>query len=217
MSKGRFITFEGGEGSGKSTQIHKLADRLRDEGMDVLTTREPGGSEGAESIRKLLVEGDPSRWVPMSEMLLLLAGRLDHVERTIRPALANGTWVLSDRFSDSSRAYQGIAGGVGDAIVQQLHQMVMPGFKPDMTLILDLPVEVGLARAGARNQDTGKEGVAEDRFERKGTDFHEALRAAYWHIAREDPKRCALINADCEIEALSDLVWQKVSDRLKVG
>ena len=199
MTRGRFITFEGGEGVGKSTQVRRLADRLRGRG-EVVTTREPGGSPGAEAIRGLLVTGEVERWSPISETLLMYAARRDHIERLIEPALSRGAWVICDRFYDSSRAYQGAAGGAPASLLRALEADVVGELIPDLTLILDLPVEIGLERGdqeGAR-----REGKDEGRFEAKGAAFHERLRAAFLNLAAAEPERCRVIDADAGIDAV---------------
>ncbi|GIL38564.1 dTMP kinase [Roseiterribacter gracilis] len=188
MTRGKFISLEGGEGAGKSTQIAPLVAWLAERGITTKVTREPGGSPGAEEIRNLLVTGDPSRWSPVTEALLLYAARRDHVDRTIEPALAAGNWVLCDRFADSSVAYQGFGYGLGEAWVHTLHESVLGNFWPDATLILDVPVEIGLARAKTRHGD-------EDRYERMGYAFHEKLRQGYLTIAARSPQRCTMIDA----------------------
>ena len=210
MTRGRFITFEGGEGAGKSTQVRILAERLRGAGLDVVATREPGGSPGAEAIRALLVTGDPDRWSAVSEVLLMYAARRDHIERTIRPALERGAWVISDRFADSSRAYQGAGGGVAPDFLGALETFVLEDTRPDLTLILDLPVELGLQRAGLR-------GGAEARFEAKGTAFHQRLREGFLQIAEAEPHRCAVVDAGQPPEAVSDAIWSAVATHLPVG
>jgi dTMP kinase len=182
----RLITFEGGEGAGKSTQLARLAARLEDAGLAVVMTREPGGTPGAEEIRKLLVEGGPARWAPMSETMLVQAARYDHVARVIAPALAAGEWVLCDRFSDSTRVYQGIAGALGLELIDRLHHTIFGDFWPDLTLILDVPVAIGLAR---------RHGGAESRFEHKAVDYHERVREGYLAIARAEPARCIVLDA----------------------
>ena len=188
MARGRFITFEGGEGAGKSTQIALLATRLQAAGVEVVRTREPGGSTGAEAIRELVVKGAADRWSPMTETLLMYAARRDHIERVVEPSLHAGAWVLSDRFADSTRAYQGAAGGVRGEFLDGLETHVLERVIPDLTLILDLPESVGLERAAARRDDEG-------RFESKGLAFHARLREAYRDIAAAQPDRCVLINA----------------------
>ncbi len=186
--RGLFISFEGGDGAGKSSQIGRLADYLRVKGMTVRVTREPGGSDGAEAIRKLLVEGKAERWSPMSEALMMYAARADHLDKVIRPALARGDAVITDRFADSTMAYQGIAGAVGEAAVTKLHDLVVGADDPDVTFILDVPTNIGLARAGGRAS-------AETRFESKGEAFHEKVRQAFLTIARDNPARCVVIDA----------------------
>jgi dTMP kinase len=192
-ARGKFISLEGGEGAGKSTQIAPLVAFLTERGITTKVTREPGGSPGAEEIRNLLVTGDPSRWSPVTEALLLYAARRDHVDRTIKPALEAGTWVLCDRFADSSVAYQGFAYGLGDRWVHALHESVLGNFWPDATLILDVPVELGLARAKTRPMS--RDGGDEDRYERMDRSFHEKLREGYRTIAARTPQRCTLIDA----------------------
>jgi dTMP kinase len=203
---GHFISLEGGEGTGKSTQARRLAEALRARGIDTVLTREPGGSPGAEQIRKLVVEGEGGRWSPITETLLVYAARADHVTRTIGPALARGQWVVTDRFNDSTFAYQGAGRGVPRETIRRIDAAVLDDFRPDLTLILDLPVETGLARAGAR-------GGTETRFESLGTDFHERMRAAFLDIARRQPERCRLIDATREEDAVATAIWQAVRDR----
>lgn len=206
MTQGSFISFEGGEGAGKSTQIHRLAERLRAAGHDVVVTREPGGSPGAEAIRELLVNGAADRWSPVTETLLMYASRRDHLERVIRPALAEGKVVLCDRFADSTRAYQGAGGDAPASLIAALEDHVLNGTIPTLTLILDLPAEVGLSRAEARG------GAA--RFESKGLDFHQRLRAGYLEIARREPERCVVIDADAELDAVTAAIVDAVTQRL---
>ncbi len=181
----RFIVFEGGEGAGKSTQVQRLAEALRARGEDVLATREPGGSPGAEAIRALLVSGETQRWSPESEALLINAARADHLERVIRPALAKGQWVVCDRFAVSTMAYQGYGMGVDRAWLEQLRKRVGGDTEPGLTLVFDLPVEVGLGRA-----------VASQRYEKMGHAFHETLRTAFLDIAKSrDGRKRMLIDA----------------------
>lgn len=206
MARGRFITFEGGEGAGKSTQMHRLADFLRARGLEIVQTREPGGSPGAEEIRALLVNGDGDRWTGLTEALLNFAARADHLARVIEPALKRGAWVLCDRFADSTMAYQGYAQGVGPETVRTLTDMVVGETRPDLTLILDLPVDVGLARATER-------GTGEDRYEKMGLAFHETLRQAFREIAENEPERCRLIDANADIDEVSKAVEAAVADR----
>jgi dTMP kinase len=207
VALGRFITLEGGEGAGKSTQARRLAARLEAAGRAVVLTREPGGSPGAETIRKLLVTGGADRWSPMTEALLMSAARRDHVERTIAPALGRGDWVVSDRFADSTRAYQGAGGGVPASFIQALERYVVGESQPNLTLILDLPVPVGLARAAARAHH-------ETRFEGKGEAFHERLRQGFLAIARVEADRCAVIDAAQPPEAVEAAIWGEVARRL---
>jgi dTMP kinase len=194
---GRFISFEGGEGSGKSTQAHRLAEALTLEGHDVVLTREPGGTEGAEAIRSLLVSGDPGRWTPWSEACLVNAARADHVERVVRPALARGATVICDRFIDSTRAYQGAGKGLSDAALLALHAEVTSNLWPDLTIILTLPPKKGLARAGSR-----AESRSESRFEAHEAGFHARVQAFFAQLAEAEPKRCVAVSADGSIEAV---------------
>jgi dTMP kinase len=207
MTRGQFITFEGGEGSGKSTQAGRLAERLRGLGLEVLLTREPGGSTGAEAIRELVVNGEGERWSPTTEVLLMFAARSDHLERTIRPALGAGHWVICDRFADSSRAYQGGGGGVPQAFIEQLDQAVVGVDQPDLTLIFDLPVEEGLERAFGR-------GLFETRFETKGLEFHARLRSTFLDIADRHRDRCRVVDARGTEDAVAGRVWSAVEDRM---
>ncbi len=209
---GKFISFEGGEGAGKSTQAKLLKARLEARGISVVLTREPGGSPGAEQIRKLLVEGEPDRWTPFTETLLFLAARSDHVARVIAPALARGDWVISDRFSDSTLVYQGVARGLGAATVCALQEAAQnagaESVVPDLTLVLDLSPEDGLKRAHTR---AGRE----DRFEKFDAAFHERLRGAFRDIAAAEPIRCALLDAGREADAVAADIWRAVEERLK--
>ncbi len=207
-SSGRFITFEGGEGAGKSTQIKLLRDDLCAQGYDVVLTREPGGSDGAEAIRSLLVTGEPDRWDPMTEALLILAARRDHIRRVILPALHAGKWVLCDRFSDSTMAYQGYAHGLGRDVIEALSQQAINDFKPDLTFILDLPVEQGLMRARSRSTSN------EDRFERMKVYFHQSLRAAFKDIASKEPARCYMVNAEQSIDAVREEIWNRIQTEI---
>ncbi len=206
MGRGLFITFEGGEGAGKSTQVRVLAARLRATGHEVVETREPGGSPGAEALRELVITGGADRWTPLSELLIMNAARDDHLHRTVRPALARGAVVVSDRFADSSRAYQGAGGGVDAAVVAAVEAAVVGRSAPDLTLILDLPVEAGLARAAHRG--------GHDRFEKKGIAFHQRLRDAFLVIAAREPGRCVVLDAESPIDALAEAVWSSVEPRL---
>lgn len=204
--RGRFITFEGVDGAGKSTHANLLAERLRALGRAVVLTREPGGSPGAEAVRDLLLEGPHGRWDSVSEALLIYAARRDHVNQVIRPALNRGDWVLCDRFTDSSHAYQGAAGGVPAAFLQALDATVLEGLKPDLTLILDIPVRDGLARAGRRQ--------AGGRFEARGEAFQERVRGAFQDLARSEPARCRLIDASPPPEEVARAVWAETAPLL---
>jgi dTMP kinase len=209
VAQGRFITFEGGEGAGKSTQLKRVAARLQAAGQEVVATREPGGSPGAESIRELVLNGAADRWSPVTETLLMYAARRDHVERVIRPALTRGAWVVCDRFADSTRAYQGAAGGTEPKLIAALETYILEETRPDLTLIFDLPVEVGLERAHLR-------AGAEMRFESKGQAFHERLREGFLSIAKAEPERCAVIDATGSVDEVEARVWAAVDGRLSV-
>ncbi len=203
---GRFITLEGGEGTGKSTQIRRLAAALEKKGIAVLCTREPGGSPGAEEIRKLMVEGEPGRWDAVTETLLAYAARVDHVARTIGPALRAGKWVISDRFNDSTFAYQGVGRGLARETIRRIDSAVLDDFAPDLTLILDLDVKTGLQRALARSG-------SENRFEKFGAEFHEKLRQAFLDIAKRSPERCRVIDASGTEEQVAEAIFAAVSRR----
>ena len=200
--RGKFISFEGGEGSGKSTQIKKLAERLAAAKLRAIVTREPGGSPGAEIIRHLVLSGMGKLLGPEAETLLFAAARDDHVRTVIQPALSQGTWVLCDRFSDSTRAYQGRLGQVSPGVLNAMQRVTIGDLKPDLTIILDIPVEVGLKRAAAR-RGSG----APDRFEAEDIQFHQDLRDAYQQIAAEDPQRCVLIDANADADTVAAHVW----------
>jgi dTMP kinase len=207
--RGRLITFEGGEGAGKSTQIERLAGALRDAGLEVVVTREPGGTEGAEQIRKLLLEGAVDRWLPLTEVFLLLAARHDHVARRIAPALAAGHWVLCDRFIDSTRVYQGLAGTLEVALIDRLHEIVLADLRPDLTVILDLPAAEGLGR---------RRGAAgHHRYERMPLAFHERVRAGFLALAQAEADRCAVVAADRAVDAVAGEVWALVARRFALG
>lgn len=207
MTRGRFITLEGGEGAGKTTLARALSQALAARGLDIVLTREPGGTPNAEALRSLLVEGDPGRWSPVSETLLMYAAREDHVRRLIAPALDRGAWVICDRFSDSTRAYQGVAGGVDAAHIDAIEAAALGAFKPDLTLIADLPPGAGLARAATR-------GEAVTRFEAKGAEFHTRLRQAFLAIAAAEPRRCAVLDASLDPDALAQAALAIIDDRL---
>ncbi len=210
-SRGRFVTFEGGEGAGKSTQVELLRARLSQRGIDVIATREPGGAPRAERIRNFLLAGKAKALGPAAEAILFSAARNDHLETTIRPALARGQWVLCDRFSDSTRAYQGALGDLDPVFLNRLEQVVVGPTRPDLTFILDLPPEVGLARAGARRQARSE---ATDRFEAEDISFHRALRTAFLIIAREEPARCVVIDASRDADTVAADIWAEVEARL---
>jgi len=209
MTRGRFITLEGGEGAGKSTQIALLRDALQATGIKVLTTREPGGSPGGEDIRNLLVNGDTHKWEPLTEALLNYAARHEHLQKVITPALNDSTWVLCDRFADSTMAYQGYGHGMDQEIIRRLHRLIVGDIAPDLTLILDMPVETGLARAQSR-------GEGEDRYERMGADFHNRLRQGFLDIARKEPYRCEVIDATGDIDTIASAIKGTVSAKLGV-
>jgi len=206
--RGRFISFEGGEGSGKSTQIKRLAERLEALKLRAILTREPGGSPGAEIIRHLVLSGMGKLLGPDAETLLFAAARDDHVRTVIQPALNQGTWVLCDRFSDSTRAYQGRLGHVPAGLLNAMQRVTIGDLKPDLTIILDLPVEVGLKRAAARRGNQ-----APDRFESEDLKFHQDLRDAYREIAAAEPGRCVLVDADANPDTVAAQVWSALRDR----
>ena len=207
---GLFITFEGGEGTGKSTQAKLLAERLRGSGRTVVSTREPGGTAEAEAIRTLLVTGDTARWSARAEALLNYAARDSHLIGVIRPALARGDIVICDRFMDSTRAYQGYAGDCPLALIDRLEADVLGTTRPALTLIFDMPSEAGLVRARER-------GAGEDRYERKGADFHRRLRDGFLAIAKADSKRCRIIAASGAINGVTAAVWRAVEPVLANG
>ncbi len=209
MGRGRFITLEGGEGAGKTTQVALLQAALRGAGIDALATREPGGAPGAEAIRPLLVQGAPGRWDALGEALLHYAARRDHLVTTVRPALEAGTWVVCDRFADSTMAYQGFGLGLGAELIAALDHMVVGDTRPDLTLILDLPVAAGLRRAAARHGDA-------QRYERMDLDFHGRVRQGFLEIARRHPGRCLVIDAAGSIEATHAAVRDAARERLQV-
>ncbi len=207
--RGRFITFEGGEGSGKSTQIRKLADRLDAAKLRSIVTREPGGSPGAEIIRHLVLSGMGKLLGPDAETLLFAAARDDHVRTVIQPALNQGTWVLCDRFYDSTRAYQGSLGSVPAGLINAMQRVTIGNLKPDLTIILDVPVEVGHQRAAAR-----RAGATPDRFEAEDLQFHQNLREAYRKIAADDPERCVLVDANADPDTVAGRVWSALRDHI---
>jgi dTMP kinase len=207
QTPGRFIAIEGVDGAGKGVQSRRLLAELEGSGVDVLLTREPGGSPGAEEIRKLLVQGSADRWDAMTELLLVYAARRDHLVKTIWPALAQGRWVISDRFADSSRAFQGVAGGIGLDIVEAVHAQVVGNFAPDLTIVLDLDPEQSLARTVAR-------GGNEDRFEKKGLDYQQQVRSAFLHLAQRSPRTHVLIDAGRTVDEVAHDIFNAVTERL---
>lgn len=207
--RGRFITLEGGEGAGKSVQARRLEARLKAVGLDVVRTREPGGSPHAEALREVILSGFARPFGPEGEALLFAAARIDHLDATIVPALERGQWVVSDRFADSTRAYQGAAGNLPAEYIDQLERIAIGANSPDLTLILDLPPEVGLERANERRGEGGA-----DRFEAEGLAFHETLRRAFLDIAARDPERCALIDALKNEDDVEAEIWNTVAARL---
>ncbi|WP_425352371.1 dTMP kinase [Allosphingosinicella vermicomposti] len=207
-ARGGFISLEGGEGAGKSTQLRRLAAALRARGLEVVETREPGGSPGAEAIRALLLQGDEDRWTPEAEALLFAAARADHVAKTIKPALERGAWVLSDRFVDSSIAYQGGAGGLSRQAIRALHDFGSHGFLPDRTILLQLPVESAAARADAR--DNG----AADRIGARDEGYHAKVAGTFAELAAEDPARFRTVDASGSIDEVAASVFAAVEDIL---
>jgi dTMP kinase len=211
---GKFITFEGGEGSGKSTQVRLLAERLRGRGLDVLLTREPGGSPFAETLRTIILHPHTPAHSALSEALLFYAARADHLNKTVRPALLGGRWVICDRFSDSTRVYQCEAGGLSPDTFRTLEEIVVKPTTPDATVILDLPVEVGLQRAEARRNEGREANATPDAYEKRSPAFHQKLRAAFKAIALAEPRRCLLIDASADERAVADAIWSGITDRL---
>lgn len=206
--RGRFISFEGGEGSGKSTQIKLLEARLQSSGIRTVTTREPGGSPGAEAIRHVLLSGMGKLLGGEAETLLFAAARDDHVHSVIEPALAAGTWVLCDRFSDSWRIYQGTLGKTDPHLMNALERVTINNLKPDLTFVLDVPAETGLARA-AKRRGSGEA----DRFEQESLEFHQTLRAAFVKLAKDNPARCALIDASTQQSEVASRIWSFMTIR----
>jgi dTMP kinase len=210
---GKFISFEGGEGAGKTTQADLLRKRLRESGVEAVLTREPGGSPRAEEIRKVLLSGEAKQFGPLGEALLFYVARDSHLELTIRPALARGNWVISDRFFDSTRAYQGAAGGVPISALNALERIVVGQTRPDLTLILDLPPEEGLRRVKTRSEAGGAQA---DHFEKMNLTFHTNLRREFLDIAEAEPWRCALIDARRPPDDVAIAVWRVVRERLAI-
>lgn len=209
--RGRFITLEGGEGVGKSTQMRWLAHRLEARGYKVVTTREPGGSPKAELIRDVILSGRAQSLGPMAEALLFSGARIDHIDTLIKPALEAGTWVICDRFADSTIAYQGAKGALDHSVLRTLERVVVGDIRPDLTLVLDLPPEEGLARASLRRERLGE---TTDRFEGEELAFHSDLRERFLGIAYAEPERCVVIDAAAPIEIVEDRIWLAVDARL---
>ena len=210
MAAGKFITLEGGEGAGKSTQAELLAAALRDDGLIVMTTREPGGAPNAEAIRELLLARRDDPWEPMTEALLHFAARRDHLTHAVQPAIDRGDWVISDRFADATMAYQSYGLGVARSAIETLYRETIGAFGPDLTIILDLPVEQGLQRAAGR-------GVDADRYENMGLAFHRKLRDGFLDIARREPERCVVLDARPPMDEIGEKLIAVVRDRLGVG
>ena len=205
--RGRFITLEGGEGTGKSTQARLLAEHLRSLGHECVVTREPGGSPVAEALREVILSGVAAPLGPSAETVLFAAARIDHVVQTILPALAHGAFVVCDRFTDSTRVYQGALGKVDPGLIRTLEDIATNRCRPDLTLILDLPAQTGLARAAARRNQQ-----AADRFEAEGLTFHEGLRFAFLEIANSEPERCKVVDAARGPEEVAQAIWTAVQE-----
>ena len=209
MSRGRFITLEGGEGAGKTVQAARLRDALEARGVGTVLTREPGGSPGAEEIRRLLVSGPVERWEPLAEAMLHAAARRDHLLHTIEPALERGLWVISDRFVDSMIVYQGYGQGADLGVMERLSALSLGGFAPDLTVVLDIPVTEGLKRAAAR--------AGSNRYERMGTDFHETVRRGFLARAESDERRYAVVDATADADTVARAILEIVAARLPVS
>jgi len=207
VETGRLITFEGGEGAGKSTQVSILVERLRNAGRHAIATREPGGSPAAEDIRETLLSGKVKQFGPFAEALLFSIARQDHIDTVISDALARGQWVVCDRFLDSTRAYQGATGGVPAPVISALERLTLHGIMPNLTIVLDIPVEEGLARMARRRG-------APDRFESQDISQHERIRKAFLNIAEEEPGRCVVIDARKPEALVAEDVWEAVAERL---
>lgn len=222
MGAGKFITFEGGEGAGKSTQVRLLAERLRQLAHDVVVTREPGGTPFAEQVRALILSPDVAEHAPLSEALLFFAARADHIDKVIRPALRRGAFVLCDRFSDSTRVYQSVAGGLPPLVFERLEEIVVGGTRPDLTIILDIDPAAGLARAEARRGNVGAAHAGSDaeagrdKYERQSLAYHETLRAGFLAIAAQEPERCVIVDGDRPAETIAGEVWGLAAARLAV-
>lgn len=208
--QGRFITLEGGEGAGKSTQAALLTEALQAAGIGVVSTREPGGTDGAEAIRSLLIDAPDGRWSAVSEVLLHYAARREHLDQVIVPALARGTWVVCDRFADSTMAYQGYGLGCDRQMISALHRLVVGAFRPDLTVVLDVDPSLGHVRAAGRGQPS-------DRYERLDAAFHERVRAGFLAIARAEPERCLIIAATGTVAEVAARIRRSVAQRLRIG
>jgi len=208
----RFLTFEGGEGVGKSTQVKRLAASLSRHSIAAVRTREPGGTPKAEAIRSLILQGRSESWGPGAEAVLFAAARLDHVTQLIAPSLKAGKWVICDRFHDSTRAYQGLTGGVDDRLIRGLETLALDGHTPDMTIVLDMDPVIAFERVAQRALEEGTSDVP-DRFEKEELDWHRRLRDAFLAIAAANPDRCAVIDANQNEDALEDRIWTAVSSR----
>lgn len=209
---GRFITFEGGEGVGKSTQVKRLLATLARHRIGAIRTREPGGTPRAEAVRSFILQGKSESWGAGAEAVLFAAARLDHVTQLIAPNLANGKWVISDRFHDSTRAYQGLTGGVNDKLIGALEVLALDGHTPDLTIVLDMDPEAAFERVARRDAEDGLLGIP-DRFEKEDIEWHKKLRASFLAIARNNAERCVVISADQSEDELEDAVWDVVANR----
>lgn len=210
-SPARFLTFEGGEGVGKSTQVKRLAARLAELGVPVVRSREPGGTPKAEAIRSFILQGKPESWGVGAEAVLFAAARLDHVNELIAPALAGGKWVICDRFADSTRAYQGLTGGVDEGLIDALENLALNGHTPDLTIILDMPPDTAFERVRQRALEDGMPAIA-DRFEKEDLEFHRRLRSGFLSIAQNNPERCVVLSADTGEDALAEDIWRVVRE-----
>lgn len=210
--KAKFLTFEGGEGVGKSTQVKRLLANLNNVGISAVRTREPGGTPKAEAIRSFILQGRSEEWGPGAEAVLFAAARLDHVNQLIAPNLANGRWVISDRFHDSTRAYQGLTGGVDEALIGALEELALNSHKPNLTIILDMDPEKAFKRVAERAAQDGIPAIA-DRFEKEDLDWHRHLRKGFLEIGQNNPDRCVVISADQPESDLARAIWDAVRDK----
>jgi len=208
----RFITFEGGEGVGKSTQVKRLQENLQRAGISAVRTREPGGTPKAEAIRSFILQGRSEDMGPRAEAVLFAAARLDHVDQLIAPNLASGNWVLSDRFSDSTRAYQGLTGGVDDGTIDALEELALHGHPPDLTILLDMDPEIAFKRVEIRAREDGVPAVT-DRFEKEDLNWHRRLREGFRKIARDNTDRCVVIDASMDVDDMESAIWAAITTR----